>query len=168
MLRDGEGREEGALCAAQLALGPGAAPSCMGRQLLMPMRPPARGLVQQPLRSSSFPLTILRFGTACRAKIGGTSFRAAPAACANPPCLPITLFLLLLHSPASALLASLRAAEIDRTLKKVDEGIQEFDAKLEEVQGASTQLLKEKHEEELKKGEWPVAVAGGVWTMGMN
>jgi CCR4-NOT transcriptional regulation complex NOT5 subunit len=59
------------------------------------------------------------------------------------------------------------AVEIDRTLKRIDEGILEFDAVYERVGGAETQAQKEKFEEELKKGAChPLAlrrvVDGGV------
>lgn len=42
--------------------------------------------------------------------------------------------------------------EIDRTLKRIEEGIAEFDAVLSRVTAAETQVLKTKYEEELKKG----------------
>lgn len=43
------------------------------------------------------------------------------------------------------------AAEIERTLKRVEEGIAAFDEQLERVHEADSQALKERHEEELKK-----------------
>jgi CCR4-NOT transcription complex subunit 3 len=43
------------------------------------------------------------------------------------------------------------AAEIDRTLKRIDEGIQSFDDVYDLVLKADTQLLKEKYEADLKK-----------------
>lgn len=43
------------------------------------------------------------------------------------------------------------AAEIERTLKRVEEGIAAFDEQLERVHEADSQASKERHEEELKK-----------------
>ncbi|RYG52344.1 hypothetical protein EON67_01445 [archaeon] len=45
-----------------------------------------------------------------------------------------------------------RAVEIERTMKRVEEGMTAFDEILERVNAAETQLQKEKLEEELKKG----------------
>lgn len=42
-------------------------------------------------------------------------------------------------------------AEVDRTLKKVDEGVELFDEIWEKVQDAATQALKDKYEQDLKK-----------------
>ncbi|PVV00365.1 hypothetical protein BB560_005258 [Smittium megazygosporum] len=42
-------------------------------------------------------------------------------------------------------------AEIDRVLKKVSEGVDEFETFCEKIQNATSQSLKEKHEAELKK-----------------
>lgn len=46
---------------------------------------------------------------------------------------------------------SIRAAEIDRTLKKVDEGVALFDEIWDKVYSASQQNQKEKYEGDLKK-----------------
>lgn len=42
-------------------------------------------------------------------------------------------------------------AEIDRTLKRIEEGIQAFDDQLDRVKESDTQAMKEKNEEDLKK-----------------
>lgn len=64
-------------------------------------------------------------------------------------CLPCMNFL----SPSISALAMSPgcAAEIERTLKRVEEGIAAFDEQLERVHEADSQALKERHEEELKK-----------------
>ena len=54
---------------------------------------------------------------------------------------------MLIHSFYS----SRATAEIDRTLKKVEEGIVQFNATLEKVYNASTTNQKDKYEQDLKK-----------------
>jgi CCR4-NOT transcriptional regulation complex NOT5 subunit len=44
------------------------------------------------------------------------------------------------------------AAEVDRTLKRIEEGCREFDDVHGKVRAADTPMLKEKYEQDLKKG----------------